>query len=64
MSEVRKKTAKTFEYKAEPMPELAAEAAEPELVVEQTGDTEVRTVRVRKLDQQIVWRVIDMLKSL
>ncbi len=64
MSDAHKKTATTFERKAEAMPKLVAEAPEPELVVEQVGETEVRTVRVPKLDQQLVWRVIDMLKSL
>ena len=64
MSDVHKKTAKKFEHKAEPMPSLAETPPEPEVVLEETEKTEVRTARVSKLDQQIVWRVIDMLKSL
>ena len=64
MSETHKKTAKTFERKGEPMPKLVGEALEAEPALEATEKSEVRTVRVAKLDQKIVWRVIDMLKSL
>jgi hypothetical protein len=64
MSDTHKKTAKTFEHKAEPMPKLASEASEAEAALETTEKSEMRTMRVPKLDQKTVWRVIDMLKSL
>ncbi len=64
MPETHKKTAKTFEHKAEQMPKLVPEASEAEADLEVTERPEVRTLRVPKLDQKTVWRVIDMLKSL
>jgi hypothetical protein len=64
MPDTHKKSAKTFEHKSEPMPRLVDEASAGELALETTEKSEVRTVRVPKLDQKTVWRVIDMLKSL
>ena len=62
----KKKPSKKFERKVEAMPELVAEAPEPGTA---PSDLEPRapeshSVRVSKLDQQTVWRVIEMLKSL
>jgi hypothetical protein len=64
MSDTHPKPKTTFERQVEPMPKLAADVPEVELVVEPVEKSEMRTVRVPKLDQKTVWRVIDMLKSL
>ncbi len=64
MPETHKKTAKAFEHKAESMPKLVTEASEADAALETAEKPELRTVRVPKLDQKTVWRVIDMLKSL
>jgi hypothetical protein len=64
MPETHPKTTQTFEHGSEPMPKLVTQAPETEPVLEATGSVDVRTVRVTKLDQKTVWRVIDMLKSL
>jgi len=66
MTEIPKKTLAKFEYTSEAMPRLSAEtpAPGPEQAVLKPGMPEVRSIRVPKLDQQTVWRVIELLKSL
>lgn len=66
MTDISKKTLAKFEQTSEAMPLLSAET--PSLAAEQaapeTGPTEVRSIRVSKLDQQTLWRVIELLRSL
>jgi hypothetical protein len=67
MTETSKKNAPAkFEYISEGMPRLSAETPAPvaEQAALETGKSEVRSVRVLKLDQHTVWRVIEVLKSL
>jgi hypothetical protein len=64
MPNIDPKPIKTFERRSEPMPTLVTTAPEAEPVPVETRSAEVRTVRVAKLDQKTVWRVIDMLKTL
>jgi hypothetical protein len=72
MTEIAKKDAPAkFEHTVEAMPRLAggrqaAEAPVPgaDEVAPEPGKADVRSMRVPKLDQQTVWRVIEILKSL
>ena len=67
MTEIpQKKALAKFEHTNEAMPRLAAETPTPgaEQLTLEPGKSQVRSMRVPKLDQQIVWRVIETLKSL
>ncbi len=66
MTNVSKKTLAKFEQTSEAMPRLLAESPAPaaEQAAPEAGSSEVRSIRVRKLDQQTLWRVIEMLRSL
>jgi hypothetical protein len=71
MTEIPKKNAPArFEQTSGAMPRLAtplsAESLRPEasLAATETGQSDVRSIRVAKLDHQTVWRMIELLKSL
>ena len=66
MTDVSKKTLAKFERTSEAMPRLLAETPAPaaEQAAPEAGSSEVRSIRVPRLDQQTVWRVIELLKSL
>jgi len=66
MAELPKKTLAQFEHTSEAMPRLTAQPPAPGAEQGAPGPDlpEVRSVRVPKLDQTVVWRVIEMLKSL
>jgi hypothetical protein len=66
MTEMPKKAVARFEKTSEVRPRLAAETPAPgaEPAAPEPGKPDVRSMRVPKLDQQIVWRVIEVLKSL
>ena len=67
MTEIPKNnTLARFEHTNEAMPRLAAETPAPgaEQAALEPSQTDVRSMRVPKLDQQTVWRVIELLKSL
>ncbi len=66
MAELPKNTLAKFEQTSDAMPRLIAEkpAPAPEQAAPNARPPEVRSVRVPKLDQHTVWRVIETLKSL
>ncbi len=66
MTDLSKKTLAKFEQTGEAMPRLLAEtpAVAAEQAAPEAGSSEVRSIRVPKLDQQTLWRVIEMLRSL
>ena len=69
MAELPKKASARFEKTSEAMPRLAAEPPAPgseqtQAAPEPGLPPEMRSIRVPKLDQHTVWRVIEMLKSL
>ena len=66
MTDLSKKTLAKFEQTNEAMPRLLAETPAPAAAqaAPENSRPEVRSIRVPKLDQQTVWRVIEMLRSL
>ena len=66
MAELPKKTSAKFEKTSGAMPRLTAEMPAPaaEQAAPEARLPEVRSLRVPKLDQHTVWRVIETLKSL
>jgi hypothetical protein len=66
MAELPKKTLAKFEQTSDAMPRLTAEMPAPSAkqAAPEARLPEVRSMRVPKLDQQTVWRVIETLKSL
>ena len=67
MTEIpKKKMLAKFEQTSEAMPRLATEthASRAEQSALEPGQPDMRSIRVPKLDQQTVWRVIEVLKSL
>jgi hypothetical protein len=61
----KKKSLATFEQTTDAMPRLAAEPLAPGAEKPAPEPkSEIHSIRVPKLDQQTVWRVIDVLKSL
>ncbi len=66
MAELPKKTLAKFEQTSDAMPRLTVEMPAPaaEQAAPETRRPEVRSLRVPKLDQHTVWRVIETLKSL
>ena len=67
MTEVPKKDALArFEHTSEAMPRLTSEPPAPgaEQAGAEPSKADMRSIRIPKLDQHTVWRVIEMLKSL
>lgn len=66
MAELPKNTLAKFEQTSDAMPRLTAEKPAPaaEKAAPAARPPEVRSLRVPKLDQHTVWRVIETLKSL
>ncbi len=66
MTDISKKSLARFEHTSEAMPQLSAEVPGPAAAqaAPENSRPEVRSIRVPKLDQQTVWRVIEMLRSL
>ena len=66
MTEMPKKALAKFEKTSEATPRLAAEtlASGAEPAAQEPGKPGVRSTRGPKPDQQIVWRVIEVLRSL
>jgi hypothetical protein len=66
MTETPKKALAKFEKTSGALPRLAVEtpASGAEGAAPEPGKPDVHSMRVPKLDQQIVWRVIEVLKSL
>ena len=66
MTDISKKTLAKFEHTSEAMPQLSTETPGPaaQQATPQNSRPEVRSIRVPRLDQQTVWRVIEMLRSL